>query len=169
MINCDIYMTQTLMEQRMRYCSNCAASIDVRAKICPKCGIEQLPLLQHVSSAWYLVPLFFGFIGLSVVIEYATDFLNIIPLILALTILAVLGKVIGCGLGAKIYRFSNRESYSIGCAMCGRGALELVLLSFGRSINLIDDTIFTALVMVTILTVIITPLLFTLMERRIKS
>jgi Kef-type K+ transport system membrane component KefB len=114
-------------------------------------------------------PLFFGFIGISVVIEEAGEILNIIPLVLLLTVLAILGKVIGCGLGARIFRFSKRDSWTIGCAMCGRGALELVLLSFGRSIDLINDTIFTALVLVTILTVIITPLIFSLSERWIKT
>jgi uncharacterized Tic20 family protein len=46
-----------------RHCSNCGAEIDPKAKICPKCGVEQTPLIENVSSAWYLVPFFFEIIG----------------------------------------------------------------------------------------------------------
>jgi len=49
-----------MAERKTKYCSNCGAEIDARAKICPKCGVEQV---QEVSSVWYLVPLFFGIIG----------------------------------------------------------------------------------------------------------
>ena len=37
--------------------------IDIRAKICVKCGVEQAPLVEEVSNAWYLVPFFFMIIG----------------------------------------------------------------------------------------------------------
>jgi len=52
-----------MAERRTKYCSNCGAEIDVRAKICPKCGVEQASPIEEVSSAWYLVPFFFGLIG----------------------------------------------------------------------------------------------------------
>lgn len=52
-----------MTEIRKRYCSNCGAEIDSRAKICPKCGVEQAPLIEQVSDAWYLVPFFLGIIG----------------------------------------------------------------------------------------------------------
>ncbi len=114
-------------------------------------------------------PLFFGFIGISVVLPSGGDLPRVLPLILILIVLAVLGKIIGCGLGAKAFKFSKQESLALGCAMCGRGALELVLVSFGFRAGIIDEGIFTALVMVTVITVIITPILYTLAERKILS
>jgi Kef-type K+ transport system membrane component KefB len=75
---------------------------------------------------------------------------------------AIFGPLFGCGLGAKLSKFNKKESVMIGYAMCGRGALELVLLNFALNINLIDETIFTALVFVTISTVILTPILYKL-------
>lgn len=114
-------------------------------------------------------PLFFGFIGLSLVFPALDELPKVIPLIIILTLLAIVGKIVGCGVGAKIFDFSNRESLTLGCAMCGRGALELVLVSFGLEAGLIDESIFTALVMVTVITVIVTPILYTLAERRIKT
>jgi Kef-type K+ transport system membrane component KefB len=114
-------------------------------------------------------PLFFGFIGLSLVFPSMENATNVIPLILLLLLLALAGKILGCGVGAKVFKFSNNESFTLGCAMCGRGALELVLVSFGRGAGLIDNTIFTTLVMVTVITVIVTPIIYTLAERRIKD
>ncbi|VVB68683.1 zinc-ribbon domain protein [uncultured archaeon] len=46
-----------------KYCSNCGAEIDAKAVVCPKCGVAQHKPDEKVSSLWYLVPLFFGFIG----------------------------------------------------------------------------------------------------------
>jgi Kef-type K+ transport system membrane component KefB len=124
-------------------------------------------------------PLFFGFIGLSIIqYDRNTDLLlvpsietmiNIIPLIIFLVILAIIGKIIGCGMGAKLFKFSNEESWTLGCAMCGRGALELVLVSFAYEAELIDHSIFVAIIIVTVITVMITPIIYTLAERRIKD
>lgn len=128
-------------------------------------------------------PLFFGFIGLSlvrplvhisdsdssIIIPATSDIINIIPLLIIILILALIGKILGCGVGAKLFKFSNSESLALGCAMCGRGALELVLLSFGFEAGLITSQIFTALVIVTVITVITTPIIYTLAERRIKD
>jgi Kef-type K+ transport system membrane component KefB len=129
-------------------------------------------------------PLFFGFIGISVVLPMIKvedsdvvsiitpsidQIIYVIPFILIILLLAVLGKIIGCGTSAKVFKFSNQESLALGCAMCGRGALELVLISFGRDAGIIDDTVFITLVIVTVITVIITPILYTLAEKRIKE
>jgi Kef-type K+ transport system membrane component KefB len=114
-------------------------------------------------------PLFFGFIGLSLIFPAFQDLSSVIPLIIIILLLALLGKIFGCGVGAKLFHFSDEESLTLGCAMCGRGALELVLVTFGHEAGIINDTIFTALVLVTIMTVIITPVLYTITERRIKS
>jgi Kef-type K+ transport system membrane component KefB len=124
-------------------------------------------------------PLFFGFIGLSIILPTADDSTtdivlfnelgNALPLIIIILILAVFGKILGCGTAAKIFKFTNEESFALGCAMCGRGALELVLLSFGRNAGIIDDTIFISMVMVTIITVLLTPIIYTMAEKRIKE
>jgi Kef-type K+ transport system membrane component KefB len=109
-------------------------------------------------------PLFFGFIGISVARVAQTGEMDLImaaaPLTLILLTLAIAGKVSGCGLGAKLSNFNKNDSVKIGTAMCGRGALELVLVNYALNIDLIDEVIFTALVIMTVLTVIITPIIY---------
>jgi Kef-type K+ transport system membrane component KefB len=114
-------------------------------------------------------PIFFGFIGLSVSIiiaEGKSTFSEVIYLIILLGILVFAGKILGCGLGARICKFNKSESLLIGTIMCGRGALGLVLLSFGLDIGVIDDAQFTSLVIVNLITIIFTPIFYTLLEKR---
>ena len=50
-------------EKNTKFCSNCGAEIDIKAKICPKCGVEQSIIPEKVSNWWYLPPIFLGAIG----------------------------------------------------------------------------------------------------------
>jgi|GEM_PF-3108430 len=50
-------------EKNSKFCSNCGAEIDIKAKICPKCGVEQPIIPENVSNWWYLCPIFLGIIG----------------------------------------------------------------------------------------------------------
>jgi Kef-type K+ transport system membrane component KefB len=117
-------------------------------------------------------PIFFGYIGLSVSIiihEGGATFWEVGPLILLLAILVLLGKIIGCGLGARLCKFNNDDSLIIGAVMCGRGALGLVLLSFGLEIEVINQQQFISLVIVILITIILTPILYTLSVKRYEK
>jgi len=50
-------------ENKNKFCSNCGTEIDLKAKICPKCGVEQPIIPEKVSNWWYVVPGFLGIIG----------------------------------------------------------------------------------------------------------
>jgi len=116
-------------------------------------------------------PLFFGYIGLTFVFYVRGTFDPVIMLILVslLSILAFGGKLIGCGMGAKVSGFAGKETVVIGAAMCGRGALEFVLLSYGRDIAILTDDQFSAVVVVTLLTILATPLLYAWTEKRARK
>lgn len=117
-------------------------------------------------------PIFFGYIGLSVSIIASAGGVGaseVVFLIILLGVLVFTGKILGCGLGARLCKFNGNESLMIGTAMCGRGALELVLLSFGLEIGVINEVHFTSLVIVTLITIILTPILYTLMHKRMTN
>ncbi len=50
-------------EKNTKFCSNCGAEIDIKAKICPKCGVEQPIIPEKVSNWWYVFSFFLGIIG----------------------------------------------------------------------------------------------------------
>ena len=72
---------------------------------------------------------------------------------------AILTKIIGCGLGAKMCKFSNKESLAIGIGMVSRGEVALIVAQKGASAGVVDPKLFPAIVLVVIVTTIITPIL----------
>ena len=104
----------------------------------------------------FFAPLFFVFIGMEFDLKSLT---NSIPLLLALLSVAVVTKIVGGFLAARITRFSNTESLAIGCLMNGRGMVEMAIASIGYSMGLIDSTLFSVVIAIGFLTTIITPII----------
>jgi monovalent cation:proton antiporter-2 (CPA2) family protein len=100
------------------------------------------------------VPIFFVSIGLPVTFEGLG---NQIGLIVALSIMAVFSKWIGCGLGARLTGFNTASSISIGSGMISRGEVALIIVSLGLSQHLLPAEWYTSTILVVILTTIITP------------
>ncbi len=106
-------------------------------------------------------PLFFGYIGMLFTISTIGQPTALVLLFVFMLGLALAGKILGCGLSARFSRFDTRESFIIGCAMCGRGALGLVLARFGVELGILEQIHFNALVLTVLATVIVTPMLYT--------
>ena len=101
---------------------------------------------QFVSSVF--APLFFVGIGLK--INFATYFdLRLTLIVLAL---ASLGKVVGCGLGARAAGMVHREAWAVGFGMNARGAMEIILGLFALEYGLIGPRMFEALVLMALIT-----------------
>ncbi|TMA04428.1 MAG: hypothetical protein E6J94_09780 [Methanobacteriota archaeon] len=65
---------------------------------------------------------------------------------------AVLSKFIGGYVGARWSKFSQRYSVAAGVAMNGRGAMELVVAAIGLELGLIDESLFSILVLMGVVT-----------------
>ena len=50
-------------EKNTKFCSNCGAEIDIKAEICPKCGVKQPLVPEKVSNWWYVLAIFLGIVG----------------------------------------------------------------------------------------------------------
>ena len=108
-------------------------------------------------SYMLLSPVFFASIGLKVVLPDMS--LSIILFSLLLLLVAILSKIVGCGLGAKLCRFSNKDSIRIGMGMVSRGEVALIVASKGAAVGLMKDEYFAPIVIVVVVTTIITPIL----------
>lgn len=108
-------------------------------------------------SYMLLSPVFFASIGLKVVLPKMS--MSIILFAVVLLIIAVLTKVIGCGLGAKICKFSNKDSLRIGVGMVSRGEVALIVASKGAAVGLMNEKYFAPIVIMVVVTTIITPIL----------
>ncbi len=124
--------------------------------------------IEPFSHALF-TPLFFGFVGLtlgSVLSEFGMTW-EMTILVILLTIGALAGKFLGCGAGAWLSGINRKNSAYIGVAMGGRGALELVLLAIGYEKGIISGPLFASVVLVTLLTVVITPILLSIYEKKL--
>jgi Kef-type K+ transport system membrane component KefB len=74
---------------------------------------------------------------------------------LILFFVAVLGKVIGSGLAAKIQGMNNCRSLAVGLAMNSRGAVDIILIALGLKMGIIDENLFSVLVLITFATTLL--------------
>lgn len=110
-----------------------------------------------------LSPIFFASIGLKVILPKMT--FEIILFAVLLVVVAILTKIIGCGLGAKVCSFTAKESVQIGCGMVSRGEVALIVASKGASVGLMSSMIFGPVIIVVVATTIVAPILLKLAFR----
>ena len=95
--------------------------------------------------------------GLKVELDGLTGQLVVFSLLLLAV--AILTKVAGCGLGARLCGFTNSEALQVGVGMVSRGEVALIVAQKGFNVGLIDATMFPPIVVVVIATTIITPII----------
>lgn len=108
-------------------------------------------------SYMLLSPIFFASIGIKVELSGMSN--KIIAFTLILFIVALISKIIGCMLGVKLFRYSNKESFQVGVGMVSRGEVALIVASKGIGAGIISETILGPIVIVVVLTTVITPVL----------
>ncbi len=103
-------------------------------------------ILEFVS--FIFAPLFFASVGLRV--DFAGNFdLSIVLIVL---VIACAGKIIGCGLSARLTKMDWATSWSVGFAMNARGAMEIILGLLALQNGLIQQKMFVALVIMALIT-----------------
>ena len=110
-----------------------------------------------VSTLAYsiFVPVFFVNVGLAANARVLTG--ESLWLLLAMIGVAVISKVLGSGLGARMAGFTNLESLQLGTGMTSRGEVGLIVVSVGIAEGLISPDIFAVIVGVVIVTTLLTP------------
>jgi len=101
------------------------------------------------------VPVFFINVGLSADARQLTG--QTIWLFLAMTVVAIIGKIAGAGLGARMTGFNLRESLQLGVGMMSRGEVGLIVATVGIAEGVILQDTFAAVVGVVIITTLLTP------------
>ncbi|MDV5110615.1 cation:proton antiporter [Clostridium perfringens] len=108
-------------------------------------------------SYMLLSPIFFASIGIKVQLTAMTKTIFIFAILLL--IVAILSKVLGCALGAKLCKYSNREAIQIGTGMISRGEVALIVANKGISMGLMLPEFLAPVVIVVVVTTIVTPIL----------
>ena len=123
-----------------------------------KCRIKsEVARKMTVPSYLFFSPIFFASVGLKVELDGITRSLIVFSLILL--VVAVLTKIIGCGLGAKVCGFTSKDALQVGAGMVARGEVALIVAQKGYAMGLLDAVLFPPIVIVVIVTTVITPVL----------
>ncbi|MGB9640307.1 MAG: cation:proton antiporter [Anaerolineales bacterium] len=114
-------------------------------------------IISGISTIAYgiFVPIFFIDVGLKA--NARVVFEEDIFLFLSLVVIAILGKVVGVGLGGLLSGFTHREALQLGVGMMSRGEVGLIVASVGLNQGLIDSGAFSSIIGVVIVTTLLTP------------
>jgi Kef-type K+ transport system membrane component KefB len=110
-----------------------------------------------ILSYMILSPVFFASIGCKVTLHQMDTDLIVFSLLMVLG--AIVTKIVGCGLGARICKFSNIESARIGIGMISRGEVTLIVAAKGAAVGLVNPILFGPITITVVVTSIITPVL----------
>jgi len=123
--------------------------------------VSRTQLVHSVSHGlnWvaygFFVPLFF--VGIGMQANFGS--LREAPLlVLALLGVAIAAKVIGCYGAARLTRTPHKGSLLIGVGMMSRGEVALVIASAGLAAGAVGETVFSASILMTLVTTILTPI-----------
>ena len=128
-------------------------------------SVEGVILRQSHSlkeGAEYLQIIFASifFVSLGVIADFKIVTPNILLFIIVLTVIAVITKVIGCGIPARLAGMSGRDSLIVGFGMAPRGEVAMIVALIGLEAGIIGQELYIAIVLMSVLTTIITPLIY---------
>ena len=112
---------------------------------------------MEVSSYMIFGPVFFASIGLKTSIDSMDG--TILLFSFGFVLVALLTKIIGCGIMAKLCKFNIKDSFKIGVGMMTRGEVALIVSQKGLSVGMISPIYFTAVIFLIIVSSISTPII----------
>jgi Kef-type K+ transport system membrane component KefB len=108
----------------------------------------------HPLTYSMLVPIFFISVGLRANGRELGDELG---LTLAVLVVAIVTKALGCGVFARLWGFDARESLRVGLGMISRGEVGLIVAGYGLQHGIIGKDVFSASVVMVLVTTMVTP------------
>lgn len=105
-------------------------------------------------ATYLFTPVFFVGIGMDIDIFTALTSFAVGSILI---VLGSVGKVVGCGLGAKLTGFNQRESLQIGIGMVPRAEVAIIVANIGVQMSILNDRHMAATVLMVLVTTLLTP------------
>lgn len=118
---------------------------------------EYIAEKMDINSYMIFGPIFFASIGLKTDISDLN--VSILIFAVAFVFVGLICKIIGCGLVARLCRFSWADSLKIGVGMMTRGEVALIVSQKGLNVGLLSPVYFTAVILLIIVSSISTPII----------
>lgn len=117
-------------------------------------------------------PMFFANIGISLDYNQIGEMFkgnNVVYIVLfciAFVIFGMAAKFVGCGIGAKICKYSWSDSCKVGIGMMVRGEVCLIVANTGKKMGLISEEYYPAIILLIIISSILTPLFLKMLYKK---
>ncbi len=129
--------------------------------LCNTRDAEYIDRKVSINGYMFFAPMFFVGIGLK------TDFSGVdtsmILFSVGFVLVALLSKIVGCGLVSKFFGYKWSDCLKIGVGMMTRGEVALIITNKGLGLGIIDSSYFTAVILLIIVSSIVTPVLLKLL------
>ena len=132
--------------------------------------VASTPKAKYIESKFepvsylLLTPVFFAGIGIKAELPELNGSLVLFSLLLLAV--AILSKLIGCGLGAKLCGFSGRECVQVGTGMACRGEVALIVANRGLAMGVLGQEVMTPVIITVVACAVLTPVLLKLVFRK---
>ena len=132
--------------------------------LCNVRDAEYIDRRVSINGYMFFAPVFFVSIGLKTDLSHIDS--SMIVFSAGFVIVAMLTKIIGCGLVSKCFRYSWLDCLKIGAGMMTRGEVALIITNKGLGLGIIDSSYFTAVILLIIVSSIVTPIILKLLFSR---
>lgn len=122
---------------------------------------EYIARRMDINSYVMFGPIFFASIGLKTSIDNLN--ISILFFSLAFVVVALISKIIGCGIVGRLCGFKTPHALKIGVGMMTRGEVALIIAQKGLSIGLMEPVYFTSVIFLIIVSSILTPIVLKLL------
>ncbi len=124
-------------------------------------GVSLKHSKQFKEGADYLRILFGAifFVSLGVLVDIGAFNLDILYFLLALSVVAILSKLVGCGLPAKLTGMSTRDAIIVGVGMSPRGEVAMIVALLALQQNIIEQPSFVVIILMSLITTLVSPIL----------
>ena len=122
---------------------------------------EYIAEKMDINSYMLFGPVFFASIGLKTNIDNING--DILLFSIGFVIVALITKIIGCGIVSRLCRFNTMDSLKIGIGMMTRGEVALIVSQKGLAVGLLSPVYFTSVILLIIVSSISTPILLKLL------
>ena len=124
--------------------------------------LPEAPELRRSMEPIYelLIPIFFVTMGAKVDVPLLLGW-GVLKVGLILTVLAIIGKIVGCSLAA--YRMGWREAFTVGVGMAPRGEIGIVVALIGLKASAIGNEVYSQVLLMSVITSLFAPSLLRVM------
>ncbi|MBP1549800.1 MAG: cation:proton antiporter [Oscillospiraceae bacterium] len=124
---------------------------------------EYIAEKMDISSYILFGPVFFASIGLKT--EFSDFTAEILLFSIGFVIVALITKIIGCGLVSMLFKYRGKDCLKIGVGMMTRGEVALIVSQKGLAVGLLDPIYFTSVILLIVCSSIATPIIMKLLYK----